>query len=83
VWDGHSLRQAQGRLCPSLLTLVVSAGESNLRTNTKIKIKGDGQECPSHSFRDRENSGLCCEQKGQDLDWIVSAPEMVQCVLSA
>jgi len=45
VWDGHS--------CPSLLTLVlkwqrIPNVDTNTNIKTKIKIKGDGQECPSH-----------------------------------
>jgi hypothetical protein len=55
MWDGHS--------CPSPLTLVLilegdwflGAGDSKrkikndkIKIKTRIKVKGDGQECPSH-----------------------------------
>ena len=43
LWGGHSLDFAQAGLCPPLLTLLFLP-----RRNQKIKVKSDGQECPSH-----------------------------------
>jgi len=44
MWDGHS--------CPSLLTLTFAAetsGQVSVNVKFKFQVKGDGQECPSHT----------------------------------
>jgi hypothetical protein len=40
MWGGHS--------CPPLLNLISLLVVSANRRLSKIKVKGDGQECPSH-----------------------------------
>jgi hypothetical protein len=48
MWGGHSLRQAQGRLCPPQLMLVLSFRENQDQKQKQCKVKGCGQECPHH-----------------------------------
>jgi chromosome segregation ATPase len=48
MWGGHSLRQAQGRLCPPSLTsqaqiTSISEGQARVRENIKA-LKGSAEE---------------------------------------
>ena len=76
MWDGHS--------CPSPLTLVlkwqrIPNVDTKINIKTKIKIKGDGQECPSHKGSYHQKF-MCSSARWecQDLDQGLSAPRMVQ-----
>jgi len=51
VWVGHSLRLRSGQACPTRSGIVIAivSSTTDLEVEGKTKVKGVGQECPSHT----------------------------------